>query len=58
MRVRSGAISSISTSVRGESHDDNFFKSWEASKGDQAILVGGRDFTIFDVKPFGPPTLY
>jgi hypothetical protein len=33
MRVRSGLISSISASVGGESHDDNFFRSLLASKG-------------------------
>jgi hypothetical protein len=33
MRVNSGAIFSISASVGAESHDDNFFKSLEASKG-------------------------
>jgi hypothetical protein len=38
MRARSGLISSISASVGGESHEANFFNSWEASNGAMPYL--------------------
>jgi hypothetical protein len=38
MQVSSGLMSSILASVGGKSHDDNFFRSWLASKGAMPYL--------------------
>jgi hypothetical protein len=58
MWVRSGLISSISASVGDESHEANFFQFFGGIKRGNAVLVGGRDLPVFDIKLFRPPTLY